>query len=203
MTDSSRAEGAVRLPPEGGGGAPRRASVRRLGMRLFLASLGMLFAGSLVGYLAIRLRAPAWPPSGSQGLPAGLWWSTALVLLASAFMVVGERAVRRGRISALTGWLGLALALTVAFLAAQVGNWMQMAADGMFPQQSLAAFGFYLLTFLHAAHVLGGLVPMVVTLVRSRQGRYSAVDHEGVELLGMYWHFLAVTWVAIFAVLSF
>lgn len=177
-------------------------SARGLGMRLFLASLGMLFGGSLVGYLVVRLRASEWPPAGSQGLPPGLWLSTVIVLLLSLAMVLAERAARGGRRSGVVRWLVLALVLAVGFLVAQVGNWVAMAAGGFFPQQSLAAFGFYVLTFLHAVHVLAGLVPLVFTAVRAHRGRYLAGDHEGVHLVGMYWHFLAATWLAIFAVLA-
>ncbi len=176
------------------------ASARRLGMRLFLASLGMLFGGALVGYLVIRLRAPEWP---AAALPAGLWISTALVLLLSGVLVMAERAIRAGGARGLTRLLALALGLAIAFLAAQLGNWMQMAADNTLPQQSLAAFGFWILTVLHAVHVLLGLVPLVFVLVRAAGGRYTAADHEGVNLLAMYWHFLAVTWLAILAVLNF
>jgi cytochrome c oxidase subunit 3 len=169
-------------------------------MRLFLASLGMLFGGALVGYLVIRLRSSEWP---AAALPAGLWISTALALLLSAALVMAERAIRSGRARGLTWLLALALGLAIAFLGAQLGNWMQMAADSALPQQSLAAFGFWILTVLHAAHVLLGLVPLVVVLLRAAGGRYTTADHEGVHLLAMYWHFLAATWVVILAVLSF
>jgi cytochrome c oxidase subunit 3 len=169
-------------------------------MRLFLASLGMLFGGALVGYLVVRLRAPEWP---AVGLPAGLWVSTALVLLLSAALVTAERAIRGGRARGLTWLLALALALALGFLGAQLRNWMQLAADSALPQQSLAAFGFWILTVLHAVHVLLGLVPLVFVLLRAGGGRYTAADHEGVHLVSMYWHFLAITWIAILAVLNF
>jgi cytochrome c oxidase subunit 3 len=172
-------------------------------MRFFLASLGMLFAAALLGYLVIRLRAAEWPPAGSSGLPAGLWLSTGLVLAASAAMLLAERAARRGRQRALGGWLACALLLTLGFLAAQVFNWMQVAAAAVFPQESLAAFGFYVLTFLHAVHVLAGLVPLLLVTLRARDGRYSAPGAEGLHLVGMYWHFLTVTWLAIFGVLNY
>lgn len=185
----------------GRAGEPRTStSASRLAMRLFLASLGMLFGGALVGYLVIRLRAPEW---AAAALPAGLWISTALALLLSAALVMAERAIRSGRARGLTRLLSLALGLAIAFLAAQLSNWMQMAAANTLPQQSLAAFGFWILTVLHAAHVLLGLVPLVFVLVRAVGGRYTTADHEGVHLLAMYWHFLAVTWIAILAVLSF
>jgi len=184
------------------GGAATVSAVR-LAMRLFLASLGMLFAAGLVGYLVIRLRAPEWPPPGSPGLPAGLWLSTGLVLASSAAMLLAERAARRGRRRAPGRWLVCALLLTLGFLAAQVLNWMQVAAAAVFPQESLAAFGFFVLTFLHALHVVGGLVPLIVVTLRAREGGYAGAGREGLHHVGMYWHFLAITWIAIFAVLSF
>ena len=179
------------------------ASAARLAMRLFLASLGMLFAAGLVGYLVIRLRAAEWPPPGSPGLPAGLWLSTGLVLASSAAMLLAERASRRGRQRAVGGWLVCALLLTLGFLAAQVRNWMQMAEAAVFPQQSLAAFGFFVLTFLHALHVVGGLAPLIVVSLRARGVGYAGAGREGLHHVGLYWHFLAVTWIAIFIVLSF
>lgn len=200
MTESPTRETAEPVGTEGGRGAP--VSARRLGMRLFLASLSMLFGGSLVGYLVVRLRASEWLPAGSQGLPPGLWLSTAIVGLLSLAMVLAERAARSGRRGGVTRWLVVALVLAVAFLAAQIGNWAAMASGGFFPQQSLAAFGFYVLTFLHAVHVLAGLVPLVFIAVRAYRGRYGTGDYEGIHLVGMYWHFLAVTWIAIFAVLA-
>ena len=93
--------------------------------------------------------------------------------------------------------LGVSVLLAVAFLVAQISNWMRMAAHSVLPDESLFVWFFYLLTILHAAHVLFGLVPLVLVTIRARAGRYTADDHETIHLVGMYWHFLLVTWVAI------
>jgi cytochrome c oxidase subunit 3 len=76
-----------------------------------------------------------------------------------------------------------------------------MAAGGVLPAQSLFVWFFYALTILHAAHVLVGLVPLVLVTLRARGGRYTSNDHEGVHLVALYWHFLMVTWIAIMVVL--
>jgi cytochrome c oxidase subunit 3 len=91
--------------------------------------------------------------------------------------------------------------LAVAFLAAQISNWMRMAAHSVLPNESLFVWFFYLLTILHAAHVLFGLVPLVLVTLRARPGRYTSEDHETIHLVGMYRHFLLVTWIAILVVL--
>ena len=178
-----------------------QARVRTMGMWLFIASLAMLFGASLVGYLVIRMRAPEWPPPGSPALPAGLWISSALLVLLSVLLAFAERSIRGGREEGLTRMLSAATLVSVAFLAAQVSNWMRMASDNVLPQQSLLVWGFYTLTFLHALHVLAGLVPLIVVTLRARRGRYTATDYEGVHLVALYWHFLAVAWVAILVVL--
>jgi cytochrome c oxidase subunit 3 len=172
-----------------------------MGMWLLLASLGMLFGASLVGFLVLRMRAEHWPPPGAPPLPGGLWVSTGLLIVLSLVMVMAERIVRAGRLSALNRMLGVSILLAVAFLVAQISNWMRMAANNVLPDQSLFVWFFYLLTILHAAHVLFGMVPLVVVGFRARAGRYTPEDHETIHLVGMYWHFLLVTWVAIFIAL--
>ncbi len=183
--------------------APGAEGVGRLGTWLLIASLGMLFGAALVGYLVIRLRAPEWPPPGSPSLPGSVWISTALLAALSAVLILAERSVRQGREGALSRMLMVSDLLAVAFLASQVGCWMRMAADNVLPQQNLLVWGFYTLTFLHAVHVLAGLVPLILVTVRALRGRYTAADHDGVHFVAMYWHFLFVTWVAILIVLSF
>jgi cytochrome c oxidase subunit 3 len=179
------------------------AAFRRLGMWLLLASLGMLFGASLVGFLVLRMRAEQWPPPGTPPLPSGLWVSTLLLIVLSLTLVLASRAARAGEGSVLNRMLGVSVLLAVAFLAAQVSNWIRMAAHSVLPDQSLFVWFFYLLTILHAAHVLFGLVPLVLVAVRARAGRYTSDEHENIHLVGMYWHFLLITWVAILIVLSF
>ena len=177
------------------------AAFRRMGMWLLLASLGMLFAATLVGFLVLRLRAEQWPPPGTPPLPGGLWVSTGLLIVLSLVLVVAARAARVGQSSTLNRMLGISVLLAVAFLAAQVSNWMRMAANSVLPNESLFVWFFYLLTILHAAHVIFGLVPLVLVTFRARAGRYTTDDHETLHLVGMYWHFLLVTWLVIMVVM--
>jgi cytochrome c oxidase subunit 3 len=170
-------------------------------MRLFVVSLGVLFGACLIGYLVIRARSEQWPPPGSPELPGGLWLSTAVLVISSVLLMAAVSAARGGAASRLRGLLGAATVTGLAFLAVQVGNWMTIASGGYLPRQSLLTAGFIVLSFLHAAHVLGGLVPLAITTLRAGSGRYSD-DPEPVELTAAYWHFLAATWVAIFVVLS-
>jgi cytochrome c oxidase subunit 3 len=178
------------------------AERRRLGMWLFLASLGMLFAASLVGFLVIRLRAPEWPPAGSPGLPTAFWISTALLAAVSALLAKAEGAIREGRGSRASRLLAAAAVLGVAFVLSQASGWARLLADSQLPQNNLYLFGIYVLTFLHALHVIGGLGPLIRAAIRSGAGRTTADDHGGVTLVAMYWHFLGLVWLGILAVLA-
>jgi heme/copper-type cytochrome/quinol oxidase subunit 3 len=192
------------------GGAPGRrpteaaaiAERRSLGMWLFLASLGMLFAGSLAGFLVIRFRADQWPPAGSPGLPVSFLISTALLAVISALLVATERAIRAGSRTRPAALLTAAVVLGAAFILSQIAGWAGLAAASELPQNNLYLFGIYVLSFLHLLHVVGGMVPLVWVTVRSRAGGYTADDHGGVTLTAMYWHFLGIVWLAILAVLA-
>lgn len=181
------------VPPEAG----------LLGMRLFLAALGMLFAASVVGFLVVRLRATAWPPAGTPGLPlTGLWIATAILAALSFALSRAERALAADRQATFRRSLAVALLLALAFLVAQALNWWEMISSGAVPKTSMLAFGFFVLTALHALHVIGGLPPLALTVVRARAGRYDAGPRHGVHWVAMYWHFLGAAWLALFAVLA-
>jgi len=173
-----------------------------MAMWLFLASLVMLFGGCLAGFLVIRIRAAEWPPAGSPGLPSAFWISTLLLAGVSGLLVLADRAADAGDNDRLSRMLIAAAGLGVAFVLSQVSGWSSLAGASELPQNNLYLFGVYVLSFLHVLHVLGGLVPLIWTAVRSRAGRYTAVDHEGVTATAMYWHFLGVVWLGILAVLA-
>lgn len=178
------------------------AERRRFGMWLFLVSLAMLFGGSLVGFIVIRLRASEWPPAGSPGLPREFWISTVLLVLISVLLVAAERAANQGASSHLSRMLTAAAVLGVAFVLSQVSGWVRMAGASELPQNNLYLFGVYVLSFLHVLHVVGGLIPLVWVALRSKAGRYTATDHEAVTNVAMYWHFLGIVWLGILAVLA-
>ncbi len=178
-------------------------SIGRMGMWLLIASLAVLFGAAIVGYLIIRMRAPEWPPPGSPALPGGVWIGTGLLVVLSALLARAESSCRKGQSGTATRMMTAAAVVAVAFLTIQVGNWMQLAAETVVPKESLLVWGFYVLTFLHAVHVLAGIPPLILVALRTRRGHYTPEETEGIHLVGMYWHFLLVTWVVILGVLSF
>lgn len=183
------------------GSARPPVTMGMLGMTLFLASLSMLFAASLMGFLVVRLRAEAWPPSGAPGLPSMLWLGTGVILLASFAVQGARRSAFENRQASLKAWLIATFLLGLVFLAVQADNWREMALAYRGRKPDLYAFTFYMLTVLHGAHVLGGLVSLVVVTVKAFLGRYRAGEARGVRYCTVYWHFLDVVWLIMFAVM--
>ena len=172
-----------------------------LGLAAFLASLAVLFAATIVGYLVVRLNAVAWRPPGAPAFPPGLWVSTGILVLSSLTMHGAYVGARRGAERLLRAGMALTLALGVGFLVTQALAWQSLLAREIGPDKDLYGFTFFLMTGLHAAHVIGGLLPLAVTTVQAFRGRYGPARREGLLLCAMYWHFLDVVWLALFGTL--
>lgn len=173
-------------------------------MRLFLLSLGILFAASVIGYISILILAIR-QPVDIPPLPKGLWLSTLLLLTSSGTIQGALGAARRGAQRRLHRFMLATTALGLGFLAIQVTCWIQWAGPMRVSlgetDRIFVLTGFYVLTGLHAAHVIGGLVPLIIVTARSRTGRYSHGNYGGVLYSAMYWHFLDAVWVVLFVTL--
>ncbi|MGD1148674.1 MAG: heme-copper oxidase subunit III [Thermoanaerobaculaceae bacterium] len=181
--------------------APAPIGVGLLGMKLLILALSMLFVSSIIGYLVIRSRAAAWPPPGMPQLPSALWVSTLIIVISSFTVQAAVRATRGDRQAALRTGMLLTTLLGVAFLVSQTLNWFALVAANLTARTNLYGFTFYMLTGLHAAHVVGGLIPLAVVTARAWAGRYSAAAHAGVAYTAVYWHFLTAVWVIMFGIL--
>jgi cytochrome c oxidase subunit 3 len=186
---------------DNGRSAPVPLRTGLLGMKLLILALSMLFAASIFGYLVIRTRAAAWPPPGVPRLPGTLWISTLIIVISSFTMQSALRAARTDRQRALRNGMVLTTLLGVAFLVSQTVNWFALVAANLTAKTNLYGFTFYMLTGLHAAHVVGGVIPLAIVTARAFQGRYSPGGHAGVAYAAVYWHFLAAVWLVLFAVL--
>ncbi len=179
-----------------------RFAAGALGMRLFLLSLGMLFAAAVIGYATIRM---AGAPAGLPPLPRGLWLSTLLLLAGSAAVQGALGAARRNLQGRLRACLAATVLLGTAFLLVQGACWiawapaMREALSGSAGTYVLS--GFYVLTGLHGLHVLGGLVPLAVVTRRAWAGCYAPQACAGISYLAAYWHFLDAMWLVLFATL--
>ncbi len=199
MTTDPNSQGSIRSHP-----APHDEEIPgagKMGMLWFLASLSMLFAASLIGYVVVRVRQEAWPPPGMPSLPSGLWLST-LVILGSSFTI--QKAldcIRHESQKGLRTFLTATCFLGGVFLLLQTMNWYGLVTAHLGITANLYAFTFYMLTGLHALHVVGGLLELGWVTGKAYRGCYSANYYPGVLYSAMYWHFLDGVWLILFTVL--
>ena len=180
-----------------------RTSAGRLGMVIFLASLAMFFLAGIFAYVVIRLGdADSWPPPGMPDLPRILLFSTFAIVLSSGSLSMAQRAVRVGSEQLVGYWMIWTYILAIVFLVLQAIAWVQMIDAQADITRHLYAWSFYVLTGIHAAHVIGGIIPLTIVVWKSVGGRYTQADHRGLTYIAMYWHFLDVAWLALYATLA-
>jgi cytochrome c oxidase subunit 3 len=170
-------------------------------MWIFLAALAVLFAAAIVGYLIVRLKAASWPPPGMPRLPAGLGLATLILVSASVAVHLAHRAIRVGELALASRRLAITLALVCAFLAVQLTNWWALIRLHTTAASNLYAFTFFMLTGLHAAHVVGGIGLLAVVWSRARRSRYGSGHHPGITYAAMYVHFLDAVWLVLYGVM--
>ncbi len=131
-----------------------------------------------------------------------LWLNTLLLIAASVAMQAARTAVRSGNVERGGTALLLGGLLTLAFLGGQFYAWAQVRGSEFFSPSNPAVAFFYLLTAVHGLHLLGGLYVWGRTLARMRQQDVEVIDVRlSVELCSVYWHFLLLVWLGLFAVM--
>lgn len=171
--------------------------LNRVGLLLLLISVSIIFASLVSAYL-VRMDLADWQ---SVALPGLLWLNTAVLVLASVVWQATVHAVNRDREAAATRRLLAAGALVLLFIVGQAAAWMQMRQMGNPLGSSPASSFFYLITLIHALHVLGGLAVWVRTLLRLRAAAQLDAVKSAVQLSATYWHFLLVVWLVMFGLM--
>jgi cytochrome c oxidase subunit 3 len=179
----------------------RVAPDSRIGLLLFLASLAMLFAASLLCFVIVRYTTALVPP-GYLTLPPGFWVSTAVLLAAGVAIHRASRLAVAGRDSSLRLAMASAWSLSAAFICVQAPCLMVMArAHSVLVNSHVALYGAVLtLIAIHALHVVGGMVPLSMLTFRATCRNLSAADRRAIRSCALYWHFLEVVWVVMFTV---
>jgi heme/copper-type cytochrome/quinol oxidase subunit 3 len=170
-------------------------------MWLFLTSLSMLFAAAMISYIVIRLLGAHSPRRGSLHLPKILWLSTFLVIGVSFAMSRALHFLRHERQQSFLTAIWVALVLALGFLGVQTPAMLILLRE----HHALRSIGLFLyglvfvLILLHALHVLGGMVALAVVALKARRGVYDHEHYQPVRHTAMYWHFLDLIWILMFA----
>ena len=171
----------------------------KLGLRVFLVVATVVFSLIIVTY-ADRMLVPDWRALSE---PLVLWLNTALLIASSIALQKARVSADRGREDGVRLGLLLGGGFAFAFLIGQLIAWQQLIELGYFAATNPANAFFFLMTALHALHLLGGLVAWVRTSAKVRRGDAMDKIRLSVELCAVYWHFLLVIWLVMFALLLF
>src|SRR3954468_17000510 len=174
-----------------------------LGVILFVASECVFFAALFGAYFTIRSHATEWPPPSpkiTEGLKA---WplptiATTFLILSSVTMQYSIWAIRRGDRATMMRFLKITLVLGGIFLAMQGYDY---ATLGFSIHDTVFGTTFFTMTGFHGAHVAGGLVFIYLMLARGWSGQLTREDHTGLEAAAIYWHFVDIVWLGLFATL--
>ncbi|MDQ2939173.1 MAG: cytochrome c oxidase subunit 3 [Actinomycetota bacterium] len=176
-----------------------RIDRQTLGILLFIVSEVMLFGAFFASYFFLRVvvSPSQWPPPPFE-LPVAVAGLNTAILFSSSFTVhYALESIRRGNRNGMRLGLAATWLLGATFLFIQLNEYVHIgfsARDG--------AFGsiFYGLTGLHGAHVFVGLVLLTFANIRAWRGHFGPEpkDHLGVEIPGIYWHFVDVMWLIVF-----
>jgi cytochrome c oxidase subunit 3 len=177
-----------------------RVEAQFLGMLLFIISEIMLFGAFFTAYFFVRVVGEAdWFPFDRFQLPVGIAAVNTAILLSSSFtMHFALEGARNENRNALKAGILTTFLLGLTFLTIQVNEYIHL---GFAPGDHAQGTIFYCLTGLHGAHVFIGLTLLLFATIRSFRGHYSAKEHRGVEVPGIYWHFVDIMWIFVFSTL--
>jgi cytochrome c oxidase subunit 3 len=180
-------------------GHPEREQLVQLGVWMFLATVVMLFAAFTSAYI-VRRAGTDWR---QIALPSVLWLNTIVLAASSVAAEVGRRAAEQSRWGvARSGFIGAVL-LGVGFLGGQIAGWRALADLGVFvPTSPLASF-FYMLTAVHAVHLVAGLVVLLLTLPALHPAAGGSVSPAvRARVAATFWHFFGVLWIYLVVLLA-
>ena len=200
MTSHAEAVHEHHGPPEANRSS--RVDARVLGMFLFIASEAMLFGSFFTAYFFVRVvnpDAPAeWPPEPFHFPVFVAGVNTAILVTSSFTMHWALQSIKRGERKAFLAGMVLTFTMGLAFLMTQVVEYLNVGfntSDGAF------ASVFFGLTGLHGAHVFVGLMLLSFATIRAFRGHFGPAtkDHLGVEVPGIYWHFVDIMWIVVYS----
>jgi cytochrome c oxidase subunit III len=197
----------------GGGGSDQsfqeieefRPNKLRIAMWFILLVILMTFGGLMSAYIVLSTNNPLeWKPFN---LPIQVWISTALIIASSVTYKIAQFNLNRERQQAAKNWLLATTVLGGMFISSQILAWVQLARLGVYMQSNPFAGFFYILTAVHAVHVVGGIAALGYILLRVWRETLSTEElarrQATAAVVGWYWHFMDGLWIVLFLLLGF
>jgi cytochrome c oxidase subunit 3 len=173
-----------------------RIDPQLLGMLLFIISEVMVFGAFFTAYFFIRVvEGVDWPAPGMELPQVIAGFNTIILLSSSVSMHWALEAIKSGNRRGLQAGITITFLLGLTFLFVQINEYVHV---GFAPHDHAQGSIFYGLTGLHGAHVFIGLLMLLFVTIRAYRGHFSPESHRGVEVPGIYWHFVDIMWVFVY-----
>lgn len=156
-----------------------------------IGSLLMMFAGLTSAYIVKRNQAN-WQ---SFDLPQFFWYSTAAIVLSSITIYLAEKAFKQREMKRYRSLLSATVILGVLFIVFQVMGFEQLWEKGITLQANVSYSFLYVIVGLHAAHVLGGIIALLLLFAKAFSAKIRLYNSVPVELVSTYWHFVDILWI--------
>ena len=168
-----------------------------------IVSLIMGFAGWTSAYIVSSSRED-WVTE--LNLPSSFFISTAIIIVSSLTYILAKKSVQEGNGKMATKWLWATLGLGFVFIIMQFNGFSQMVAEGYYftgPTSNIKMSYIFLIAAVHIAHVVAGIISLLVVLFNQTKGKYSASEYLGISLGATFWHFLDLLWVYLMGFMYF
>ena len=173
----------------------------KLAMWLFLGSECLLFGGLITTYLLYKIPTPNSGPGPQSLFDIPFTSISSFVLLMSSLtMVLAVSSIERGDMQRFRLWIVATALMGSVFIAGQAYEFQSFVQEGMGYTTNRSSSAFYTLTGFHGVHVTIGIIMLLSVLLLSFRGHIHKKNAETVEVVGLYWHFVDVVWILIFAV---
>jgi heme/copper-type cytochrome/quinol oxidase subunit 3 len=181
-------------------GSETPAVAAKFAMWCFLGTEVVIFGALIARVMALWLHEPEINGVLTEPLPSLLLVSanTFLLLVSSLAVVMGLSYIQENKPGGLVLWLSITALLGAAFVGVQAYEYSKLMHEGVVFGESQFASAFYILTGNHGLHVIIGVIWCLVVIGRALRGGFTRESHLGVEIFGLYWHFVDVVWIMIF-----
>jgi heme/copper-type cytochrome/quinol oxidase subunit 1 len=172
---------------------------------VFLASEVIFFTALIGTFIALKANSTVFPDPSEVLNVLGTAFNTFVLIVSSFTMAKSVESIKNGNTENLKKYLIYTILLGVFFISFQAFEYMQLANENLVSLSGVAKFplfssSFYLMTGFHGAHVLAGIIFLTFLYIRARKGAYTEDNHEYVEMVGLYWHFVDVVWILLFTI---
>ncbi|MEO5500336.1 MAG: heme-copper oxidase subunit III [Ginsengibacter sp.] len=168
-------------------------------MWIGLASIIMMFAGLSSAYI-VKSNQANWL---SYKLPIIFWYSSGVILLSSITVMLSRKAFINRNMEGYKLWLLITTVLGILFVFLQYWGFKELWASGITLTRNVSFSFLYVIVGLHALHVLGGVVALIILMVQAYRRHKKVYTTLSIDLMSTYWHFVDILWIYLFLFLLF